>query len=102
MKIYIIAAAFSIAATAAVAADVAPKVEAPTCGKTAEECQKIVNELNGQLQNVTMAYNAARNQRNALQAQIDDNAIVSAIQQAQAQQAANAAAEKEKTAAPKK
>ncbi len=73
----------------AYAADPAPKpVEkqaGPTCGKTAEDCQKVVDELNKQLQTATMAYTAARNQRDTYRQQADDSAISTAIQQAQAQ-----------------
>ena len=53
----------------------------PTCGKTAEECQKQVDMLTDQLAKITLAYQAVRNQRINAQSAKDDADVNAYVQQ---------------------
>ena len=46
------------------------------CGKTVDECQKKVDGLTAQLTNMTIMYQAARQQRINVQAAADDAAVM--------------------------
>lgn len=85
-----LAASFCLIGTVAYAADQAPKPAAPTCGKTAEECQKQVEDLTNRLAQATLKYSFERQQRAQLQISISDHATEDYV----AQQSAAAAAKK--------
>jgi len=53
---------FLLASTSAFAEDAKPK---PTCGKSVEDCQKVVDDLTGKLGEMTLAYQGASAQRDA-------------------------------------
>jgi len=82
-----LAAALCLLSTAAFAADPAPKP--PTCGKTTEECQVVVDGLRQQLTEARAAYQLARQQRINVETAKDDAdlnaALPAAVQQAIAQ-----------------
>lgn len=75
MKRFVIGALLFMS-TPALAAD-----PAPTCGKTVEECQKKVDELNVQLKQATLAYNAVRQQRDSAQQSLADSLVNTYVQQ---------------------
>lgn len=59
------------------------KPPAPTCGKTVEECQKVVDGLTNDKADLQMAYGIVRQQRDAAQQQLNDTPVNTAIQQQQ-------------------
>lgn len=68
----------------AYAADPAPRTGPTSCGKTADECQKIVDTLNDQIADLRAAYTLARQQRNNALGNPSDAEITQVIQQQQA------------------
>lgn len=87
----IIAAILFLSAAPAFAADPAAKAppKPPACGKTVEECEKVVAELREQVADVQAAYQGARQQRDAAQASSYDTALTAYVA---AQKAARASA----------
>ncbi len=71
------------------AAEPAPKAEPlkPSCGKTAEECQKVVDAVNAQVKQQALTIQALVSQRNSIRATADNAEVESYVT---AQQAATA------------
>lgn len=66
------------------AANAAEPVKAPTCGKTVDECQKIVDDLTAKLTDETSAFTGARAQRDNLQQSILDKDVQAFVSQQRA------------------
>ncbi len=89
MRKIAIFAAMLLFPIAAIAAEPAPKAEPlkPSCGKTAEECQKVVDAVNAQVKQQALTIQALVSQRNTIRATADNAEVESYVT---AQQAAAA------------
>lgn len=62
-------------------AETAKETPKPTCGKTVEDCQKVVDSLTAQVAQTTLAYQAVRTQRDQVQANLSDQQVTAYIAQ---------------------
>ena len=79
-----IAAFLTLLAVPAFAADEAPKPLAPkgpTCGKTAEDCQKVVDDAEKRIQRQASTIAALVQQRNSIRTAADDAEVVNFVNQ---------------------
>lgn len=86
MRKIVIATLFLALSAPAFAADPAPAK--PTCGKTAEDCQKVVDAQALQITTQAGTIKALQQQRNSIRSAADDAEVVNFIAQQQAAQAA--------------
>jgi hypothetical protein len=88
MKSVIVSAFLLAFVPVAFAADKEPPKPATTCGKTSEECQKVVDSLNTQIKQLQWAYQAVRQQRAQEQQARSDEEVTDYLKQQQAAEAA--------------
>lgn len=84
MKILAVIAFCLFSTAAAFAADPVPKPASPSCGKTAEECQKVVDGLKTQLSQAALMVQGLRTQRNIAQNAKDEGELNTFVQQQKA------------------
>lgn len=86
----IILSVILLSAAPAFAADPAAKAppKPPACGKTVEECDKLVADLREQLADTAAAYQGASQQRDAAQKSSYDTALTAYVAQQKAARAA--------------
>lgn len=82
----IIAIALSLMVSPAFAATggAAPPPAGPTCGKTAEDCQKVVDTKDAQIATQAGTIQALQQQRNSIRAAADDAEVVNFMAQQKA------------------
>ncbi len=76
----------------------APTPAGPSCGKTAEDCQKVVDAQAQQIATQAISIQALQQQRNSIRSAADDAEVVNFVGQQQAAKAASA----QKAETPKK
>lgn len=83
----VIAIALMIGLTApaiAATSGAAPTPSGPTCGKTAEDCQKVVDAQAGQIATQAGTIQALQQQRNSIRSAADDAEVVNFMAQQKA------------------